>query len=201
MIQFFDAGMLQYVAWVAALLPLLAIDLWTFYCTVLRGREPEWRGTALAVIIGMALNLPLIRGFYQLDSADDLAYAAAIVLTGVAMSWLAHQVAGWMLRQDRAEAVEAVERQVIKPAVSFGIAGGACGFHRLFRGDSFSAGVRAVGLNRSESCLRVEALRHQKDLRLTRYLNIIMNNLHKKLDNPFSKLLCLVYSVYKERLK
>ncbi len=132
MIQFFDAGMLQYVAWVAALLPLLAIDLWTFYCTVLRGREPEWRGTALAVIIGMALNLPLIRGFYQLDSADDLAYAAAIVLTGVAMSWLAHQVAGWMLRQDRAEAVEAVERQVIKPAVSFGIAGGLVVFIVFF---------------------------------------------------------------------
>ncbi len=120
-IELFDAEMLQYVAWVAALLPLLAIDIYAYYCSAIRRREPDWRGTALAVIAAMALNALVIRSFYNLADADNLAYAAAIIGTGIGMSWLANRVTDAMLRQREAVVAATSERNSIKPAVSFGI--------------------------------------------------------------------------------
>jgi hypothetical protein len=69
----------------------------------------------------MALNLPVIRSMYQLPSADDLAYAAAIIVTGLGMSWFANQLADGMLRQREATVSATEERQSVKPAISFGI--------------------------------------------------------------------------------
>ncbi len=120
LIELFDADMLQHVAWLAALLPLLAIDIYAYYCSIIRQREPDWRGTAVAVIAAMTLNALVIRSLYNLGDADNLAYAAAIIVTGIGMSWLANRVTDAMLRQP--EAIVAVsERISIKPAVSFGI--------------------------------------------------------------------------------
>ncbi|MCY4064441.1 MAG: hypothetical protein OXG53_18895 [Chloroflexi bacterium] len=121
LITLFDAEKLQYVAWVAALLPLLAIDLWAYYCSAIRNREPEWRGTAAAVIAAMALNAFVIRHIYNLGESDNLAYAAAIVVTGVGMSWVVNKMADAMLRQREATVAATSEGKSIKPAVSFGI--------------------------------------------------------------------------------
>jgi len=122
LIEFLDAEMLQFVAWVAALLPLLAIDIWAYYCSAIRKREPDWRGTAAAVIAAMALNAFVIRSLYNLGDADNLAYAAAIIITGLGISWLANRSAEGMLRQREATVPARGERNSLKPALSVGIA-------------------------------------------------------------------------------
>ena len=132
LIQLFEAEMLQFVAWVAALLPLLAIDIWAYYCSAIRGREPEWRGTAAAVIAAMAINVIVIRHFYNLPDADNLAYAAAIVFTGVGVSWLINKLTDAMLRQREATVTATTENQSIKPAASFGISAAFLVFILLF---------------------------------------------------------------------
>lgn len=121
LITLFDAEKLQYVAWVAALLPLLAIDIWAYYCSVIRKCEPEWRGTAAAVIAAMALNALVIRQIYNLGDSDNLAYAAAIIVTGLGMSWLVNKMADPMLRQREATVKATTEQKSIKPVASFGI--------------------------------------------------------------------------------
>ena len=121
LIELFDAENLQYVAWVAALLPLLAIDIWAYFCSAIRVREPDWRGTAAAVIAAMAVNAFVIRDLYNLGNADNLAYAAAIIVTGLGMSWFANRVAEAMLRGRQATIAATSEGKSIKPAVSFGI--------------------------------------------------------------------------------
>ena len=132
MIQLFDAEMLQYVAWVAALLPLLAIDIWAFYSSVVRRAEPEWRGTAFAVIAAMAINALVIRSLYRLEDSDNLAYALAIIVTGIGMSWLSHRVADAMLRRLPPEADEPSESKAMKPEISFGIIGAFVAFIIIF---------------------------------------------------------------------
>ena len=121
LIELFDAETLQYVAWVAALLPLLAIDLWAYYCSAIREREPDWRGTAVAVIAAMAVNAFVIRDLYNLGDQHNLAYAAAVIVTGIGMSWFANRVADAMLRGREATVAATNERKSIKPALSFGI--------------------------------------------------------------------------------
>jgi len=123
LIELFDADMLQYVAWVAALLPLLAIDIWAFYCSQIHKREPDWRGTAAAIIAAMAMNALVIRSLYNLGDADNLAYAASIIVTGLGMSWFANRVADALLRQRMATAESTSEVKRIKPAASFGLLG------------------------------------------------------------------------------
>jgi len=123
LIQLLDADMLQFVAWVAALLPLFAIDLWAYYCSAMHKGEPGWRGTAAAVIAAMAINVLVIRSLYNLGDADNLAYAAAIIVTGLGISWLANRVADALLRQHNAAASPTSEGASIQPALSFGILG------------------------------------------------------------------------------
>ena len=120
-IELFDTDMLQYVAWLAALLPLLAIDIWAYYCSAIRQREPDWRGTAAAVIAAMAMNAFLIRHLYNLGDGDNLAYAAAIIATGIGVSWFANRVAEAMLRQRETTVAATGDSLSIKPTVSFGI--------------------------------------------------------------------------------
>ena len=121
LIQLFDAEMLQYVAWVAALLPMLAIDLWAYYCSAIRKTEPEWRGTAAAVIVAMAVNAFVIRSLYPLDATDNLAYGLAVVVTGIGMSWLSHQIADAMQRKRQAIDAEPSEGRAMTPQFSFGV--------------------------------------------------------------------------------
>ena len=132
LIQLFQADMLQYVAWIAALLPLLAIDIWAYYCSAIRHREPEWRGTAFAVIAGMALNAAIVRGLYRLEAGDNLAYALAVIITGIGMSWLSHQLAEAMLKRRTLDAGEAKEVQALNPQVSIGIVGAFVAFIIFF---------------------------------------------------------------------
>ena len=121
LIELFDADMLQHVAWLAALLPLLAIDIWAYYCSAIRVREPDWRGTAAAVIFAMAINAPVIRSLYNLEDSNNLAYAAAIIVTGLGMSWLANRVSDGIRREHAASVSGPAESRTIKPSVSFGI--------------------------------------------------------------------------------
>lgn len=123
LIQLLEAEMLQIVAWIAALLPLLANDIWSFYCSAIRKRAPEWRGTAIVVIAAMALNAPVIRRLYQLEGSDNLTYSLAVLITGVGMSWLSHRVADAMLRPVRAEADVIAKRRALPAKFSFGMAG------------------------------------------------------------------------------
>lgn len=123
LIEFFDAEMLQHVAWLAALLPLLAIDIWAYYSSAIRKREPDWRGTAAAVIVAMAANAPVIRRLYLLEDSSYLPYAAAVIVTGLGMSWLANKVADGIGREQTASVSGSAESRTIKPGVSFGILG------------------------------------------------------------------------------
>jgi len=132
LIRLFDADMLQVAAWLAALPPLIAIDIWSYYSSAIRKTEPGWRGTAIAVIAAMVLNAPVIRSLYQLPNTDDLAYAAAIIATAVGMSWFANQLADAMLRQREATAPATSERQSIKPILSFSILAACLGFIVVF---------------------------------------------------------------------
>jgi len=132
LIELFDAEMLQHVAWVAALLPLLAIDIWAYYCSAIQKREPDWRGTAVAVIAAMAVNALVIRSLYNLGDANNLAYAAAVIVTGLGMSWLANQVAAAMLRGREAIAAATSERGSIAPAASFSVLAGFLAFIYFF---------------------------------------------------------------------
>ena len=132
LIQLFDAEKLQFVAWLAALLPLLAIDIWAFYCSQIRKREPDWRGTAGAVILAMAINLPVIQALYQFKNIDALPYLAAILVTGFGMSWLAKQVADAILRQREGFPASATASRTIKPLVSAAAAAAFLVFIFLF---------------------------------------------------------------------
>ena len=123
MIQLFAADMLQYVAWVAALVPLLGIDLWTFYSSAIRHQDPEWRGTAFAVIVAMAINSLAIRGLYNLEASDFASYALAVTVSAVGMSWLSHQISDRMLGLSQDTAKAGSGDLVVKPQVSFGILG------------------------------------------------------------------------------
>lgn len=122
LIHLFDADMLQFVAWLAALLPLLAIDFWAFYCSKTGQREPDWRGTAAAVIVGMAINLPLIQALYRFESMNARACLAATIVTGIGMSWLANQVAAAMQRQRQESDLSGAASQPIPPLVSAAVA-------------------------------------------------------------------------------
>lgn len=123
LIELFDADMLQYVAWQAALLPLLAIDIYAYYNSGIRKREPHWRGTAAAVIVAMAINAPVIRSLYNLDDGSNLAYAAATIVTGIGMSWIANKVADAIRRKQAANAASPAESRTIEPRVYYGILG------------------------------------------------------------------------------
>ena len=121
LIELFDADMLQHVAWIAALLPLLAIDIHAYYSSAIRKREPDWRGTAAAVIAAMAINAPVIRSLYNLEDSNNLAYAAAVIVTAIGMCWLANKAADGIRRQQTASVSGSAESRTIKPGVSFGI--------------------------------------------------------------------------------
>ncbi len=126
MIQIFQADSMQYAAWLAALLPLLGIDLWAYYCGLRRQQEPAWRGSALAIGAAMLLNAPIIRGLYNFDGvnmADNLAYALAVFVTVIGLSWLSQQIADAMLRQRQREAVAPSAPVLLRPAFSFGLLG------------------------------------------------------------------------------
>ena len=132
LLQAFDTDLMHYVAWIAVLPPLIAIDLWSTYCSVVRKGEPEWRGTAFAVVAAMALNLVVIRSLYNLDSTDNLAYGLAVIATGIGASWLGHQIADAMLRRLPNVAGVPGVSTAAKPVAYIGIFGGFLAFIVLF---------------------------------------------------------------------
>ena len=132
LIQLFAADMLQHVAWIAALLPLLAIDIWTYYCSAVLKRPPEWRGTAVVVIVAMALNAPVIRGLYPLADSDNLAYSLAVIVIGIGTSWLSHRLADVILGPIQVAAAEVPERQAMPMKFSFGMLGTFAAFIFVF---------------------------------------------------------------------
>ncbi len=132
LIQLFATDLLFYVANIVALLPLLAIDLWAYYCIKIRKTELEWRGTALAVIVAMLPNALVIRGLYNLQTAENLAYALAVVVTGIGMSWFSCQVANAMSRKRQTNLAGGGEIMLIKPQVAFGLLGGFALFMIFF---------------------------------------------------------------------
>ncbi len=132
LIQLFATDLLFYVANIVALLPLLAIDLYAYYCIKSRKSEPEWRGTALAVMAAMLPNALVIRDLYTLQTTDNLAYALAVVVTSIAISWFSCQAANAMSRKRQANLAAEGEGAMIKPRVSFGLLGGFAIFMIFF---------------------------------------------------------------------
>ena len=132
LIQLFAADMLQHVSWIAALLPLLAIDIWTYYCSAIRKRPPEWRGTAVMVIVAMALNAPVIRSLYPMADSDNLAYSLAVIGIGIGTSWLSHRLADAILGPIQVAAAEVPERQAMPVKFSLGMLGAFAAFIFLF---------------------------------------------------------------------
>lgn len=122
MLQFLDADIMHFVSWIAALLPLIAIDIWVYYSAFIRGEEPEWRGIAIVSILAMAANTFVLRALYPLDMALDLPIILAIVATGIGMSWLSQRLADAMLAK-RERKVSEDAPAAVKPALSFGILG------------------------------------------------------------------------------
>lgn len=132
LIQIFDTDLVQYVSAVVSLLPLIAIDLWTYYCCVMRKREPEWRGVAAAAVAGMTLNAFVIRDIYILHGTDNLAYALAVVCTAIGLSWFSHQVANAMLSERQSGFAVENETALIRPQVAFSLLGGFAVFMFFF---------------------------------------------------------------------
>ena len=134
LIHLFEADMLQYVAWVVALLPLLAIDIWAFYSSAIRRQEPDWRGAAVAVSAAMLINLPVLRALYRLNPSDgdNLSLAVAVIVTGAGMSWLANQLVDAMRRMRATSVAGASEHYALKPAVTLGVLGGFLGLIYIF---------------------------------------------------------------------
>ena len=128
LIEWFAASELQFVAWVIALAPLIAIDGWTFFCVSVRQQAPGWLGAALAAALAMAVNLPLIRRLYDIEPSPVLVYALAVVITGIGMSWLSHQIADWMTLKQETGAL--AESPRIRRAL--GVLGGFAVFMMVF---------------------------------------------------------------------
>ena len=132
LIQLFATDLLHYVAAIVALLPLFAIDLWAFYCSAIRKTEPEWRGTAVAIIVAMLPNVIVMRQLYNLQTSDNLALALAIVVTSIGMSWFGHQIADAMLVMRQASSAAESEDAMIRPRIAFGVLGGFAVFMFFF---------------------------------------------------------------------
>ena len=71
----------------------------------------------------MAINSAIIRSLYNLPPSDILSYALAVLVTGIGMSWLSHQVADLMLAKRMGQVEQEEERSAMKPELSFGILG------------------------------------------------------------------------------
>ena len=132
LVQLFGASELQFAAWVTALLPLIAIDGWTFFCVSIRQQPPGWLSTALAAALAMMVNLPLIRSLYDIDPSHILAYVLAVVITGIGISWLSHQIADWMASKQEPDVLEESSRSIRQPLASLGILGGFAVFMIVF---------------------------------------------------------------------
>ncbi len=102
MIQVLGADNLQWVAWVAALLPLFAIDLYAWAC-MRRGQSMSWGGAALSLILASVPNALIIRELYQPEPSSLLSYALAVITVSLCASWFTHQVATALERQPAQE--------------------------------------------------------------------------------------------------
>ena len=132
MLQLLDAEVLHYVAWIAALLPLVAIDIYAYYRAVLRDEALDWRGTALVVIAAMLPNALVIRSLYPLKSTDNLSYGLAVLVVGIGVSWLSHRVADAMLSRRATKLEDSSQAIFLKPALTFGVLGAFVAFFIIF---------------------------------------------------------------------
>ena len=132
MLQLLDAEVLHYVAWIAALLPLLAIDLYAYFSAVKRDEAPDWRGTALVVFAAMLPNALVIRSLYPLDTTDNLTYGLAISVVAVGVSWLSHRVADAMLSRRVTKLADSSQAIILKPALTFAVLGAFAAFFIVF---------------------------------------------------------------------
>ena len=134
MIQLLGTDLMHEMAWVVALLPLLAIDLYAFYCAKMRDAEPEWRGMAVAVAISMALNFALIRSIYGITPSQIYENALAVIITALGASWLANQLASRLLLQRESQAAGSAFSFAIQPGRAAGVLAGFVAFILFFMG-------------------------------------------------------------------
>ena len=126
-IQALDAQVLQIVACVAALLPLLAIDIYAHICAH-RQKGMTWQGAALALILSMLPNALVIRGLYPLQPGDNLAYGLAVVIVAGFAAWISSQIAAALSD----EAAPAAKPERLRLRASLGFGGGVAVFLLLF---------------------------------------------------------------------
>jgi len=132
LIELLAASELHYMTWIIALLPLIAIDVWTFFSVSVRQQTPGWLGTALAAALAMLVNLPLIRSLYAIEPSHPLAYALAILVTGIGISWLSHQIADWMMSKQELAVSEESPPSTYQPLAFLGTLGGFAVFIIVF---------------------------------------------------------------------
>jgi hypothetical protein len=90
MIRIFNIdALMSYNAWILALAPLVAIDLFTAYSVWVRKGQVSWVGAGLAAAVGIVLASPLIPTFYPFLTLSNIALLVlAAVLAGLGGSWL-----------------------------------------------------------------------------------------------------------------
>lgn len=127
LIQLLDAHNLQLAAWVAALLPLLAIDIHAWICAR-GGQTLTWRGTAVAMILASIPNAIVIRAIYPLEQSEILPYAVAVVAVTLGASWLVDKIASALTSQPAPQD----SPTPIALRLSLGFSGGLAVFMLLF---------------------------------------------------------------------
>lgn len=93
MIRIFGAETMRFDAWIIALAPLIAIDVWMAYSVWGRKGQMSWVGAGAAAAVGMLIAVPLRLSLYPtLPFTNILAVGAAAIVAGLGASWLAHQI-------------------------------------------------------------------------------------------------------------
>ena len=122
MIQIFEAETMQFAAWVVALAPLIAIDIWTYYSVFVNKGEASWITMGLVVALAMLINILVIRNIYNVDTSNIIVYGIAVLVTGLGMSWFSYQIADLMGSGNSRKVIENQPRYA--PMVSIGALGG-----------------------------------------------------------------------------
>ena len=124
-IQLLEAHNLQVVAWLAALLPLVAIDIHAWICAR-SGQSLTWRGTAMAMILASIPNAVVIRAIYPMEPVGILPYAAAVIAVCVGACWLSDKIASAMGRQPTPAGSDRAAGRAFVAGIQRGT-GGLCG--------------------------------------------------------------------------
>ncbi len=83
----------HYDAWILALAPMIAIDVWMAYKILISKSEVPWYTTGIAAAVGMLIAAPLLTALYPfLPIVNIVVFAAAVLVAGLSASWIGTNV-------------------------------------------------------------------------------------------------------------